>query len=142
MIILDTDCVSLFEREKHSELSALRSNLAHFDAEDIATTIITYEEQMRGWMAYLTKCKDINEQIYAYQRLNQSLENFRRINVLQFDEAAANIFKSLKSQKIRIGTMDLKIASIAISRNAILVSRNLKDFEEVPNLVVKDWTIG
>jgi tRNA(fMet)-specific endonuclease VapC len=36
--------------------------------------------------------------------------------------------------------MDLKIASIAISRNAILVSRNIKDLEEVPNLVVKDWT--
>ena len=36
--------------------------------------------------------------------------------------------------------MDLKIASIAISGKAILVSRNLKDFEEVPNLVVNDWT--
>jgi predicted nucleic acid-binding protein len=36
--------------------------------------------------------------------------------------------------------MDLKIASIAISRKAILVSRNLKDFETVPNLVVNDWT--
>jgi tRNA(fMet)-specific endonuclease VapC len=46
----------------------------------------------------------------------------------------------LKLQKVRIGTMDLKIASIALSRNAVLVSRNLKDFEEVPNLVVKDWS--
>lgn len=35
--------------------------------------------------------------------------------------------------------MDLKIASIAIPRNAILVSRNLRDFEEVPNLTVEDW---
>lgn len=36
--------------------------------------------------------------------------------------------------------MDLKIASIAISRKAALISRNLKDFEEVPNLFIKDWT--
>jgi tRNA(fMet)-specific endonuclease VapC len=36
--------------------------------------------------------------------------------------------------------VDLKIASIAISRKAILVSRNLKDFEEVPNLVIDYWT--
>jgi tRNA(fMet)-specific endonuclease VapC len=36
--------------------------------------------------------------------------------------------------------MDLKIASIAISNKAILVSRNLKDFEQVPDLTVQDWT--
>jgi tRNA(fMet)-specific endonuclease VapC len=59
---------------------------------------------------------------------------------LDYDENAAETYKNLKSQKIRIGTMDLKIASIAISQRAILISRNLKDFEEVPNLVVKDWT--
>jgi tRNA(fMet)-specific endonuclease VapC len=59
MIILDTDCLSLFEREKNLEFSVLRANLAHFDSEDISTTIITYEEQMRGWMAYLAKCKTI-----------------------------------------------------------------------------------
>ncbi len=36
--------------------------------------------------------------------------------------------------------MDLKIASIAMANEAILVSRNLKDFEQVPDLTVKDWT--
>lgn len=140
MIILDTDCLSLFEREKYLELSTLHANLAHYDSEDISTTIITFEEQMRGWMAYLSKCKNIEQQIFAYQRLNQFLENFRKINVLPFDENAAKVFKDLKSQKIRIGTMDLKIASIAIATNSILISRNLKDFEQVPNLSVRDWT--
>jgi tRNA(fMet)-specific endonuclease VapC len=140
MIILDTDCLSLFEREKHLEFSILRANLAHFDSEDIATTIITFEEQMRGWMTYLAKCKNIEEQIFAYQRLNQFLENFRKINVVQFDEEAAKIFQNLKAQKIRVGTMDLKIAAIAIANDAILISRNLADFEQIPDLSVKDWT--
>ena len=36
--------------------------------------------------------------------------------------------------------MDLKIASIAIANNAILVSRNLSDFERIPDLTVNDWT--
>lgn len=140
MIILDTDCLSVFEREKHLEYSILRANLAHFDSEDIATTIITFEEQMRGWIAYLAKCKNIEQQLSAYQRLNQFLENFRKINVLLFDKNAAQVFQNLKSHKIRIGTMDLKIAAIALSRKAILISRNLRDFEQVPDLVVKDWT--
>ncbi len=140
MIILDTDCLSIFEREKYLEFSILRANLSHFDSEDISTTIITFEEQMRGWMSYLSKCKNVEQQIFAYQRLNQFLENFRKINVLSFDEKAAEIFKNLKSQKIRVGTMDLKIASIAIANDAILISRNLADFERIPNFPVKDWT--
>lgn len=140
MIILDTDCLSIFERERHFDTSILRANLSHFDSEDIAVTIITYEEQMRGWMAFIAKAKAVEQQVYAYQRLNQFLENFRKINVLPFDQNAAEIYKNLKSNKIRIGSMDMKIASIAISRKAILVSRNLKDFEAVPNLVVNDWT--
>ncbi len=140
MIILDTDCLSIFERERHFDTLILRANLSHFDSEDIAVTIITYDEQLRGWMSFIAKAKTVEQQVYAYQRLNQFLENFRIINVLPFDENAAEIYKDLKSGKIRIGSMDLIIASIAISRKAILVSRNLKDFEAVPNLVVNDWT--
>ena len=36
--------------------------------------------------------------------------------------------------------MDLKIASIAMANEAILVSGNIKDFERVPDLTVQDWT--
>jgi tRNA(fMet)-specific endonuclease VapC len=139
VIILDTDCLSIFEREKHLD-SMLRANLAHFDSADISTTIVTFEEQMRGWMAFLSKSKSLQQQIIAYKRLNQFLENFRKIHVFPFDEKAAKIFDELKSRKIRVGTMDLKIASIAIANEAILISRNLSDFEKVPNLKVQDWT--
>lgn len=140
MIILDTDCLSLFDREKFLESSVLRKNLDRFALEVIFTTIITFEEQMRGWLTLLSKCKNIEQQVFAYERLNQFLDNFRKIAVLKFDENSAEIFKELKSNKIRVGTMDLKIASIAIANEAILVSRNLKDFEQIPNLSVKDWT--
>lgn len=108
MIILDTDCLSIFQRENPLETSILRANLSHFDSEDIAVSIITYEEQMRGWLAFIAKAKMIEQQVYAYQKLNRFLENFRKINVLPFDENAAEIYKNLKSQKIRIGSMDLK----------------------------------
>lgn len=35
--------------------------------------------------------------------------------------------------------MDLKIASIAISHDAMLLSRNLRDFRKVPGLNVENW---
>lgn len=140
MIILDTDCVSLLQRENILLGSRLQANLDKFPTEEIFTTIITFEEQMRGWLSFVAKSKTLEQQIYAYSKLHAFLNNFRQSLVLDFDEKAAAIFQELKSQKIRVGTMDLKIAAIAISNNAILVSRNLSDFEQVPNLAVKDWT--
>jgi tRNA(fMet)-specific endonuclease VapC len=47
----------------------------------------------------------------------------------------------LKQQKVRIGTQDLRIASIVIAQKGILVTRNSRDFEKVPNLKFEDWTI-
>jgi tRNA(fMet)-specific endonuclease VapC len=52
--------------------------------------------------------------------------------LLDFDQAAIEELKRLQKQRIRIGTMDLKIAAIALAQNATLLSRNLKDFSQVP----------
>jgi tRNA(fMet)-specific endonuclease VapC len=140
MIILDTDCLSLLERQTGTAHLRLQSKLDEFPIDEIVTTIITFEEQMRGWTSYIAKMRSIDEQVFAYETLKQYFDYFKTLTILDFDENAAIVYKNRKSQKIRIGTMDLKIATIAISRKAILISRNLKDFEEIPNLVVKDWT--
>ncbi len=95
---------------------------------------------MRGWLSFIAKSKNLEQQIYAYQKLHRFLESYRNTSVLDFDEKAAAELEKLKSQKIRVGAMDLKIAAIAIANNAILVSRNLSDFEQIPDLTVKDWT--
>ncbi len=65
---------------------------------------------------------------------------FRSVKVLDFDEKAQIIFKKLRNLKIRIGTQDLRIAAIALSYNAILVTRNKCDFEQIPSLKIKDWS--
>ena len=62
--------------------------------------------------------------------------------VVLFDEAAAIAYQKLRRLRIRIGTMDLKIAAIVIAQNGILLSKNLKDFRKVPGLRVEDWTVG
>lgn len=95
---------------------------------------------MRGWLVHLSRCKTIEQQVWAYERLTGFLESYKQIAVVGFDDKALNIFQQLKLQKVRVGTMDLKIASIAIANDAILISRNLKDFERIPGLAVQDWT--
>ncbi len=95
---------------------------------------------MRGWLAAIHKARTDKRLLLGYTELQSMLRDFRHLNILPFDAAAQREFKKLRRQKIRIGTMDLRIASIALATGATLVSRNLRDFERVPGLDVEDWT--
>lgn len=139
MLVLDTDHMSLLEWGT-AEWAVLREHLADAAPVDVSVTIISYEEQMRGWMAYVARAKSMEQQLEAYRRLRRHLENYRQVNLLDFDEAAADEYQRLKRAKIRFGTMDLKIAATALSRDATLLSRNIEDFSKVPRLKVEDWT--
>ncbi len=90
-------------------------------------------------MAFIAKANSIEKQVSAYEKLGRFLESYRYILVIQFDEKAGKVFQELKRNKIRVGTMDLKIASICISQKALLISRNLSDYDQIPNLRVEDW---
>jgi tRNA(fMet)-specific endonuclease VapC len=140
MVILDTDHMSVLERREQPGVGHLRARLAEVPPSEVVTTVISYEEQMRGWMAYLAQARSMAQQITAYGRLLAHLDSYRRIPVLGFDEAAATVFQRLRRARIRMGTMDLKIASIVLSRNATLLSRNLGDFHQISGLHVEDWT--
>ena len=63
MIILDTDCLSLLNRERQLESSKLRQRLEQFSPDELFTTIITFEEQMRGWLALIAKAKNLEQEI-------------------------------------------------------------------------------
>jgi len=140
MVILDTDHLSVLERREQPALGRLLNRLANLPPSEVATTVISYEEQMRGWMAYLAQARSMVQQITAYSRLLSHLENYRRIPVLGFDEAAATEFQRLHRRRLRMGTMDLKIAAIVLSHDATLLSRNLSDFNQIPELHVEDCT--
>ena len=62
-----------------------------------------------------------------------------RSAIPQFDEPAADRFEALRKQRIRVGTQDVKIASIALEHDALLLSANLRDFEQIPGLRVENW---
>src|SRR6266705_5902429 len=140
MYILDTDHLSLLGRADSSEAQRLRFRLAGFNTEERVTTIITFEEQMRGWMSHLARSRVLARQIEAYRRLKEFLDRYLKVTVLEFDEAAAVEFKRLQGLRLRVGTMDLKIAAIALAHSATVLTRNVKDFDLVPGLRVEDWT--
>jgi tRNA(fMet)-specific endonuclease VapC len=107
--------------------------------QDFATTVIAVEEQMRGWLAVINRVDNMYRQVLAYQELLRLFAFFAHWEVLPFDEQAADAFTRLRQQRMRIGTMDLKIAAIALVHEALLLSANLGDVQQVPHLRVADW---
>jgi tRNA(fMet)-specific endonuclease VapC len=77
----------------------------------------------------------------CYRWLGETVDQVARLPVLYFDGTAATVYERLLSQKVRIGTQDLRIASIALSQSAVLLTRNSQDFSRVPGLQLDDWTI-
>jgi tRNA(fMet)-specific endonuclease VapC len=141
LYILDTDILSLLAHEDSNEAPHLRRHVAELPPSDsIVTTIINYEELMRGWMAFLAKTHSPSEQVRAYARLFAQLEAFRRIKVLPYDQGAAQIAESLKKTHPRIGRMDLKVAAVVIAADGTLITRNVRDFNVVKGLRVDDWS--
>jgi len=137
MLVLDTD--HLVELDRGSDRGAALQQRLEDAGDEVATTIISAEEQFRGWLAQIHRQRDPDEQIATYQRLQRRMAFFAAWHVLPWDTETADIFAGLRRQRIRIGTMDLKIASIVLAHNAILLSRNLRDFHQVPDLRVEDW---
>lgn len=140
MLILDTDHVSLLEWAKGDDYRRLKERLAKVADRPIVTPNVTYEEHIRGWMAYLARARSVGQQIEAYRRLERQLNLYRAIEVIGFDQKSAGEFQRLKAGRIRVGTMDLRIAAIALANDATLLSRNLADFARVPGLTVLDWS--
>jgi tRNA(fMet)-specific endonuclease VapC len=139
VILLDTDHVNVLKYPDYLRFVSLTTQLNTSSDQDVATTVITVEEQMRGWLAWIHRSDDVRRQVPAYQELLRLFDFFARWHVVPFDAQAASTFQGLRSQHVRIGTMDLKIAAIALIHDALLLSANLRDFQQVPNLRVANW---
>jgi len=135
VIVLDSDILTIMAwpgsaRAQEAERALEQEN------DDVCSTIVNYEEQMRGWLAYLASAKTIAEQVERYGKLDRLVKLFSRLTLLGFGEKATTKFQSLKKSKIRVGVMDLKIASIALANGPRLATRNRGDFDKVPGLKI------
>lgn len=140
--VLDTDILSLLAHQDSPEAPRIRRRIAELPSEHaVVTTVINYEEQMRGWMASLSQVRSPAAEVRIYARLLQHLATFRRMTVLEYNDSAASIAEQLRRKRLRIGAMDVKIASIVLAHDALLVTRNTADFRRIEGLRIEDWSI-
>jgi tRNA(fMet)-specific endonuclease VapC len=107
----------------------LLDRVARESQETFGIPIVVVEETMRGWLAAVAKERQSRRQIAGYRELSRLFEFFAAFPLSHFDEAAADRFDSLKAEKIRIASRDLKIAAIVLAGNALLLTANRRDFE-------------
>jgi len=137
--ILDTDHVSLLRRGD----DRVQQHLQHLSENAVAISVITIEEQVQGWLGEIRKASAISQfqrLCHAYRSLGDIVEYLSGFPRLDFNETACGRFIELRQQGVRIGTQDLRIAAIALTQNLILVTRNQRDFAQVPNLQIENWS--
>ena len=140
MFLLDTNHVTCWQYANGAEYDLLRTRLKRANDLDVFVSIVSVHEEIVGWNKYLARAKNSPSLVKAYSKFEQILQDFGRMQLLPFDEKAADIFDDLVRQKLgQVGTMDLRIAAIAIANQMILLTQNTVDFERIPNLQIDDW---
>ena len=104
LYVLDTDIAGFVQQEHQTVVSRIKA----LPSEDtVATTIITFGEDLSGWLPACRRAPDGPARAVAYARLQKGLEFYREMICLPLGETAATIFDQLRAQRIRIGTNDL-----------------------------------
>jgi tRNA(fMet)-specific endonuclease VapC len=135
--LLDTDMVSLYQHG-HPRVCAA---VADHHSTDVVISVLTVEEQLSGWYSELRRAKKKAPILAAtYLRMAKTVRFYAMLPIVSFTEPAIARYEDLKGLKIRIGKTDLRIAAIALEHNAVVVTRNVKDFRHVPGLQIEDWS--
>lgn len=137
MYLLDTNTLShLWDGH-----ALVTERLEKCDEAEVAITSITKAEILRGRLDQLLKAADAAAILVAQERLDRTELLLARRLIIPFETMAARQLDELRRIKKlkKIGLADVLIASIAIANDATLVTRNLKDFRQVPRLKVENW---
>ena len=128
--LLDTNmCIYIIKKKPESVIKIF----SKLKPGDVAISSITVSELFYG----VAKSSKPNENTIALQEFLQPLA------VIDFTAADSIIYgrvrTELEAKGQVIGAMDLLIASVANSRELILVTNNEKEFSRIKNLKLENW---
>jgi len=139
--LLDTDHISILQRESGREFTVLSARIAQHAPADLAFSVVSFHEQALGCHTYILRARSSTDVVRGYGMLARVIRDFTAAPVLPFDTVAAAVLDDLVAQRLRVGTMDLRIAAIALSRGLVLLTRNVGDFGRVIQLHTENWTV-
>src|SRR5437660_329786 len=138
LVLLDTDHLSILQMRNQPFCDRLEARLASHPAENITASIVSFQENVQGWLAWIKRAKKDAQIIEGYAQLQAILRDYCDARVLPFDTAAQSIFANLQKKHRRTNTLDLRIACVALANQAILLTRNKRDFDGIDGLTIAD----
>jgi tRNA(fMet)-specific endonuclease VapC len=139
LYVLDSDHMTLFLQGDPS----ISYKLDQIGLDNVAVTVITVEEILRGWLGVIRAASSPQKDkklCWGYLGLRIATQELNRFSIFDFTESAKTKWSDLRHQGIRIGTQDLRIAAVALVNDLAVVTRNQRDFSQVPGLRLEDWT--
>jgi tRNA(fMet)-specific endonuclease VapC len=137
LYVLDTDMLSLYENDH----PIVRPRVDAHYWQELATTVITIEEGLAGWYTMLRQARRRDQWPPLYEQLAKKVDFLAQWQKLLFTSSAIVRYERLLTLRLNVRRNDLRIAAIALEHGGILVTRNLRDFRRVPNLLVEDWSV-
>ena len=141
MFLFDTNHISVWHRGEGAKYERLCTHLETHTGDQLYVCIVSFHEMVNGWNAYAVKKGSSESLVRAYFEFENILRDFSVMQLLSFDRNAAEVYDELNQQKLRVGSMDLRIASIAIANQMTLLTQNTIDFERIPGLSIEDWLL-
>jgi len=123
--------------------ATVRRHLLTAPPEQVWLSSVAAEETLAGRLANIQRARGGKGPItpaQAHEDLTRTLMDLCNFQVLPFSEAAESIFQSLPARAKRVGSQDCRIAAQAVAAGMIVVTRNLRDFEEI-GVACTDWTV-
>jgi len=131
MPCLDTDFIVALLRRRPEAEGRLEQYASQ--GQSVSTTTINACELYRG--AY--RSRDIEKEVTKVSSI------LRSINLLTLTNESCTVFGRLSSSPELttrpVGDLDLLIASIVLTANETLVTKNVKHFSRIPNLKLESW---
>ena len=137
MFLLDSDIATLV-MNGHERVTA---RLTTVDPAQVALTLVTRLEMLSGRIDAILKAATADELLRGCRGLVTSEDFIGKYQVVLITEAVADRFEQLRVMK-KLNKMDRGDrlqAAIALANDATLVTRNTKDYANVPNLKVENW---
>ena len=138
MKAFDTDILSLVLRGD----PACIFKAATIPEAEQGVPIVTAEEVLRGRLDAIRRAQAGKSNLSvdeAYRRLERTILDLDELTLLSHSPQAEALVQLWRKQKIKVGISDLRIAAICIVHSATLISRNRRDFDQVPGLIVEYW---
>ncbi len=139
LFILDTDSASLFLAGNQKLIYRVTQEVPH-----VVTTIVTVQELFNGWAGRVNDPAEANNLVKIYGKLWQTTEFLKTIEILTFSELANTYHQKLILEHKNLAKKrlekDMRIAAIVLSVGGTIITRNHKDFSQVPELKIEDWT--